>query len=126
MLIEEGLRMAEFPHIEFRNSPIIRQAYIQGSRVTPWRLELLSRAYDRDVEQVAAHLDWPVYKVQAGLDYARAFPEETEAAIAENESYDVESVKRLFPQLEVFDVGEQRPGDDAEVGATRNVASAAR
>ena len=91
-----------------------------------WRLVLLARAYDHNVERVAAHLDWPVYKVQAGLAYAQAFPTEIETAIAENESYDVESLKRLFPQLQVFNVDEQHSRDDTGVGAARNVASAAR
>lgn len=127
MLIEEALRMAEFPYIEFRNSPILRQAYIQGSRITAWWLEQLARAYDHDTEQIAAHLNWPMFKVQAGLAYARAFPEEIQAAITENESYEREQMSRGFPQREVIKFGEDRSDSDGgEVGAARDVAAATR
>ncbi|MFN8514272.1 MAG: transcriptional regulator [Chloroflexia bacterium] len=125
-LIEEALRMAEFPSIEFRDTIIGRQAYVKGSRIAPWFLEVLARSYNRDIEQIAAHLNWPDFQVKGGLAYAEAFPEEIEAAITENDSYDEERFKREFLQGQVFRVSEGQTADGAEVGATRDVAPAAR
>ena len=59
LLLDEKLREEEFPFVEFRNSPVGRQAYVQGSRVTVWQVVLLARGYGMDIGQVAKHLDWP-------------------------------------------------------------------
>jgi hypothetical protein len=125
-LIEEALRMAEFPGIEFRQTIIGRQAYIQGSRITPWFLEILARAYERDVEQIAAHLTWPVHKVQAGLAYVEGFREEIEAAIAENEAYEEEQLKQAAALGQVFYAPQEQENEGMSVRAARDVASAAR
>ena len=125
-LIEEALRMAEFPGIEFRETIIGRQAYMKGSRIKPWFLEILARAYDRDVERIAAHLTWPTRKVQEGLDYIEAFRGEIEAAIAENEAHEEEQFKRALAQGLVFPASDVQSEGGAEVGAARDVASAAR
>jgi hypothetical protein len=125
-LIEEALRMGDFPYVEFRDTIIGRQAYIKGSRITPWFLEILARAYDRDVEQIAAHLSWPVHKVQGGLAYVEVFRDEIEAAIGENEAYEKEQFERALAQGLVFDARAERMGNEAGVGTARDVASAAR
>src|SRR5215468_5449269 len=71
-LVEEGLRRSEFAFVDFRDSAVGRQAYVQGSTLAVWEVALLSRAYKDDVSAVAKHLEWPAYKVQACLNYAEA------------------------------------------------------
>ena len=39
-LVEEGLRRSEFAFIDFRDSPVARQAYIQGSTLAVWEVLL--------------------------------------------------------------------------------------
>ena len=36
ILLEEALRQREFAFIEFRDSPVGRQAYLQGTRLAAW------------------------------------------------------------------------------------------
>jgi len=101
-LVEEGLRRAEFGFIDFRDSAAGRQACLQGSTLAVWEVMLLVRSYKNDVSAVAEHLKWPEGKVQAAINYAEAFPEEINAAMAENETTDFETLKRMLPQAAEF------------------------
>jgi len=106
-LVEEGLRRSEFAFIDFRDSAAGRQAYIQGSSLAVWEVMLLVRSYRADVAAVARHLRWPGSKVQAAVNYAEAFPEEIQEALAENDAVDLTTLKRLAPQTIDF-VGRMR------------------
>lgn len=104
-LVEEGLRRSEFAFIDFRDSPVGRQAYIQGSSLAVWEVVLLVRSYKGDASAVAKQLEWPDSKVQAAINYAKTFPEEVERALAENADTDFESLKRMLPQASEFLLG---------------------
>lgn len=97
-LVEEGLRRSEFAFIDFRDSAAGRQAYIQGSSLAVWEVMLLVQSYKEDVEAVSIHLKWPLAKVQAAINYAKAFPDEVESALAENAATDFEALRRMLPQ----------------------------
>jgi uncharacterized protein (DUF433 family) len=101
-LVEEGLRRSEFAFIDFRDSTAGRQAYIQGSTLAVWEILLLAQSYKARVSAVARHLKWPEAKVQAAINYARAFPEEIESALSENAAIDFEALKRMLPQATEF------------------------
>jgi uncharacterized protein (DUF433 family) len=97
-----GLRRSEFAFVDFRDSAAGRQAYIQGSSLAVWEVLSLVQSYKDDVAAVAAHLEWPEAKVQAAVNYARAFPEEIDGALAENGASGYEAVKRMLPQAAEF------------------------
>jgi ParB-like chromosome segregation protein Spo0J len=78
------------------------QACLQGSTLALWEIQLLVRSYKNDVAAVARHLEWPEVKVQAAVNYAAAFPEEINEAMAENETTDFEALKRMLPQATEF------------------------
>jgi uncharacterized protein (DUF433 family) len=101
-LVEEGLRRAEYAFIDFRDSAIGRQAYIQGSTLAVWEVMLLVRSYKGSVASVARHLNWSEAKVQAAINYAKAFHDEIEVALSENTSVDFEGLKRMLPQAARF------------------------
>ena len=101
-LVEEGLRRSEFAFIDFRDSAAGRQAYIQGSSLAVWEVMLLVQSYKADVSAASRHLKWPEAKVQAAINYAKAFPEEIESALSENASSDFEALKRMLPQAAQF------------------------
>lgn len=106
VLVEEALRMAEYRHIEFRDSIVGRQAYVKGSSLAVWEVAMVARDYGGDEERVAAHLHWPVTRVRAALRYVADFKAEIDAAIADNDAYDFAAVSRLLPQTEPFSVGD--------------------
>lgn len=101
-LVEEGLRRSEFAFLDFRDSTAGRQAYLQGSTLAVWEVMLLLRAYDGNAAAVAKHLRWPAAKVRAAQNYAEAFSEEIEEALADNDSADFQKLKRMLPQAVEF------------------------
>jgi uncharacterized protein (DUF433 family) len=105
LLLEEALRAAEFGFIQFRNSPAGRQAYVLGTSLAVWEVAFLARFFGGDADRLATHLGWPPVKVKAALAYAEAYPEEVEAAIADNER-GPEPLRRALPALETVTVGE--------------------
>jgi hypothetical protein len=58
---------------------------------------------------VSRHLGWPPGKVQAALNYAKAFPAEIGEALEENDNVDFETLKLLLPQAKDFSVGKKKP-----------------
>ncbi|HUB19780.1 MAG TPA: hypothetical protein VL990_14155, partial [Acidobacteriaceae bacterium] len=96
-LVEEGLRRSEFALIDFRDSPLGRQAYIQGSSLAVWEVVMIVRAYKDSAKKAADHLEWPEFRVQAAIHYAEAFPREINEALAENSATDFDALKRLIP-----------------------------
>jgi hypothetical protein len=99
--IEESLRMGEFADIEFRDCGGERHACIKGS-LKVWQFIMVARCYDFDPQRTADHFQWPVRRALAGLNYYRAFPEEIDIPLAENEAMTVEDLRRLIPDLEVI------------------------
>jgi hypothetical protein len=53
----------EFPFIEFRDSTVGRQAYVQGGTLAVWEVMMLARAYQSNAAAVARHLGWPEARV---------------------------------------------------------------
>jgi hypothetical protein len=104
-LVEEGLRRSEFAFVDFRDSSVGRQAYIQGSSLAVWEIMLLVQSYKEDARAVAGHLRWPQAKVQAAVNYAEAFPSEINEALAENKASNFTAVKRMLPQAVEFITG---------------------
>ena len=107
-LLEEALRAAEFPGIVFRNSPVGRQAYVAGSRLAVWQVVSLARNYNGDADKTAEHLRWDAPRVQAAFDYTAAFPDEINAAIAENDAYDLDRLRESFPDIQVFNARNEK------------------
>ena len=83
LLLEESLRQAEFGHIEFRDSPVGRQAYIKGSTLAVWEVVMVAQGYQMDATNTASHFRWHPYRVKAALAYAEAFSEEIQAWISD-------------------------------------------
>jgi hypothetical protein len=104
-LVEEGLRRSEFAFVDFRDSVAGRQAYVQGSSLAIWEVMMVARDYKNDAAKVARHLRWPEARVQAAFHYAKAFPDEINAAIADNDAMDFESLSRLLPQAKELAAG---------------------
>ena len=102
LLLEEALRERDFLFVEYRDSAIGRQAYLQGSRLTVWQAMIVARSYGGDVAQAAAHLGIPENQMAALLAYAPAYPAEIEAAIADNAAE--ERIQELIPNVEIVAV----------------------
>lgn len=104
MLIEESLRETEFAYIEFRNSPVGRQAYLKNSNLAVWQVMMLAEQYHSNVEHTATHLQKSAEWVKAAFNYAEAYPEEINFAIADNLAINYTTLKRILPQTELISI----------------------
>ena len=92
---DEETRRHRFSHIEFRDTPLGRMAYVEETRSGVWLVCDLARQNGGDVSKTAALHEWPEMNVQAALDYARAYPEEIEALITRAHGMTQEKLRRL-------------------------------
>jgi hypothetical protein len=109
--IEEWLRQQEFPEIEFRTFNGERHACVKGF-MQIWQLVMVARHYGLDVEKTAAYFPIPAQRIQGAFDYYRAYPEEIDRALAENDSWTYERLKESLPGLERFSVELDDEDDD--------------
>jgi uncharacterized protein (DUF433 family) len=78
---EEIARRHRFCHIEFRDTPLGRIAYVEGTRSAVWLVADLVRQNKGDVRKTARLHGWPETKVRAAVNYTEAYPEEIEPLI---------------------------------------------
>lgn len=109
ILIEESLRESEFSYIEFRHSPLGRQPYLKNSSLSVGEVIQIAQSYALDEEKTARHFQRPIEWVRSALLYAEAYPSEVQAAIADAQSTNETTLKRLLPQLETITVSPDFP-----------------
>lgn len=102
MLLREKLREEDFPFVEFRDSPIGRQVYVKGHRVTVWEILLIAQDYEMEAQRVAEHLQFPIEWIASALEYAKAFPEEIEPMVEEAKSMTIEKLRQKVPWAQEF------------------------
>jgi uncharacterized protein (DUF433 family) len=83
-LVEEGLRQRAFPGIDFRDTPIGRQAFLAGTRLGVWHIALIAPEYGGRADDIGAGLGVAPSAVAAALAYAGTYPDEITAAIEDS------------------------------------------
>ena len=101
--IEEWLRQEEFPEIEFRTFNGERRPCLTGLTQI-WQIIMVARHYDLDVGKTAYYFQVAPHRIEAAFNYYRAYPEEIDQAVAENDSWTYERMKESLPELERFSV----------------------
>jgi hypothetical protein len=109
--IEESLRQLEFPEIEFRDYGKERLACVKGF-IRVWKVIFTGQEYDFDVEKTAYHFQVPASRIEAAFAYYRAYPEESDRIIADNDSWTYERLKEALPGIQQFSV--PRDSGDAD------------
>ena len=98
---EEMVRQAGFPEIEFRDILGERTACVKG-RLEIWQLAMVARHYEEDkIAKTAEHLVLRPEAVRCALDYYAAYPEEIDAALAENDGMTYEEMRRRHPKQNI-------------------------
>lgn len=82
-LAEEALRMRLFPGVAFRGADWERRAWVMGTALDVWQIVDAHRDFG-SVERMVGEGNVNERQIRLALDYRERFPEEIDAAIAEN------------------------------------------
>jgi hypothetical protein len=100
-ILEEARRREDYPAIEFRDTPLGRVAYVQGTRV---QAALVYGQVERDpelaAEKLADSFSWPLWKARGVLAYIDEFPDECRQEWEDLESADWTELRRILPSAE--------------------------
>src|SRR5258708_16450941 len=81
LLMGEALRHEQFPHVEFRDSAVGRQACVVGSSLAVWEVVMVAESHGMDLARTASHLRWPLSRLDTALAYAPAYPQDIARAL---------------------------------------------
>ncbi len=98
-LADEALRMKLFPGIAFRGIDWERRAWVIGTALDVWQIVDAHRDIG-SIERMAESSSANERQIQLALDYYELFPEEIDAAIAENRR-PIEQLEAEFPFIAV-------------------------
>jgi hypothetical protein len=99
-ILEESRRRESFPAVEFRDTADGRLAYVSETRVPVHLFVRAVNAFQGDLANVAAHFNWPRWKVDVASAYATAYSDEidSDTELFERRS-DFEMLRRQIPNL---------------------------
>jgi hypothetical protein len=102
-LAEEAMRMRLFPGIAFRGADWERRAWVIGTALDKWQIV---QAYQDlgSIEHMVEGGSASERQIRLALDYYERFPEEIDAAIAENRRT-IDQLEEEFPFIEVSRTG---------------------
>lgn len=98
-LADEALRMRLFPGIAFRGTDWERRAWVIGTALDVWQIVDAHRDIG-SIEGMAAGGSANERQIRLALDYYELFPEEVDAAVAENRR-PIEQLEEEFPFIAV-------------------------
>jgi hypothetical protein len=98
-LADEALRMRLFPGIAFRGVDWERRAWVIGTALDVWQIVDAHR-HIGSIERMTEGGSASRRQIQLALDYHELFPEEIDAAIAENRR-PIEQLEAEFPFIAV-------------------------
>jgi uncharacterized protein (DUF433 family) len=98
-LAEEALRTQLFPGISFKGRDWDRRAWVMGTALDVWQIVDAHRDIS-SIESMAAGGSVNERQIRLALDYYKMFPEEIDAAIADNRG-PIEQLEEEFPFIPV-------------------------
>ncbi len=99
-LLDEGIKMYRCPGIVFSEGTGGRRARIAGAGIEIWEIIAIYKNTGENFERLRNAFDWlSEMQIRAALGYYRAYPEEIDQLMAQNESWTPESIYQRFPFL---------------------------
>jgi uncharacterized protein (DUF433 family) len=98
-LAEEALRMRLFPGVAFKGADWERRAWVVGTALDVWQIVDAHRDIG-SIERMAKDGSTNERQIRLALDYYEMFPEEIDAAIADNRR-PIEQLEEEFPFIAV-------------------------
>lgn len=103
-LTDEPRRLSRHSDIVFRDTVVGRTAYVAGTGLAVWQIVSILRAFHGDIAAMAESYEIPEGLLAAAITYAAEYPDEIQVAIDDDDSYDVERLQALHPNIELFEV----------------------
>jgi len=101
-LLEEARRKEDFPGVDFRDTPLGRVAFVQGTRVQVALACQLAHEWGFDPSRLSKHYGWPLWTAESAVGYMREYAEEI--ARDEKDLLDATALRKKLPRLEEFSV----------------------
>ena len=101
-LAEEALQMRLFPGVAFKGADWERRAWVVGTALDVWQIVDAHRDI-HSIERMTAGGSANERQIRLALDYYEMFPEEIDAAIADNRR-PIEQLEEEFPFITVSQV----------------------
>lgn len=98
-MADEALRMRLFPGIAFRGADWERRPWVIGTALDVWQI-VDAHQQIGSVERMAGDGSATERQIRLALDYYKRFPEEIDAAIAEDRR-PIEQLEQEFPFIAV-------------------------
>jgi uncharacterized protein (DUF433 family) len=98
-LADEALRMRLFPGVAFKGADWERRAWVVGTALDVWQIVDAHRDIG-SIERMAEGGSANERQIRLALDYYEMFPEEIDAAIADNRR-PIEQLEEEFPFISV-------------------------
>lgn len=99
-ILEEARRRENFPAVEFRDTPLGRVAYVQGTRVqVAFVYGQKQHGTKLTPEGLAESFSWPLWKATSALAYIQEFSAECQQEWEDLGSVDAKALKSILPQL---------------------------
>lgn len=108
-LAEEAMRMRLFPGIAFKGADWERRAWVMGTALDVWQIVEAHQDIG-SVERMAAGGAASARQIRLALDYYERFPEEIDAAIAEDRRT-IEELEEEYPFASVLRVPSDSSSD---------------
>ena len=99
-LLEEVRRKEDFPSVDFRDTPLGRVAFVQGTRVQMALACRLAREWKFAPAKLSKHYGWPLWMSESAVGYMREYAEEI--ARDEKDLLDATALRKKLPRLEDF------------------------
>jgi len=97
-MLEEGLRMRRIPGITFASEGLRREAKVGGTGVGAWEIIAAYKRLGEDWERLREAYEWlNELQLRAALAYWRAYPQEIDARLGENENWTPETLYATYP-----------------------------
>ena len=99
-LLEEAVKMHRCPGIVFSEGVSGKRARIAGTGLEVWEIITNYKSVGENFERLQNTYHWlPELQLRAALGYYRAYSDEIEQLITQNESWTTDSIQKRYPLL---------------------------
>ena len=100
-LLQEAIKMRHCPGVIFTEGVSGCRARIAGTGIEVWELIAGYKSVDEDFQRLRSVYHWLTdQQLRSSIGYWKAYPDEIDRLIAQNESWTCEKINKRYPFLE--------------------------